>query len=161
MVVVDQFTKMAPFIGLNEDVTANDVADTFLGEVWKLQSLPTEIISDMDAKFSGEFWKSLCKSLGIKRKMSTAYPLQTDGQKERTNKTLEGYLRNFVNYDQNDWYHLLQLAEHAYNNSTTNTHGMSPFYTNISKKIPCARCTPVPSGYQAQNISAHDARCVL
>ena len=62
--------------------------------------------------------------------MSTAYHPQTDGQTERTNHTLEGYLRNFVNYDQNDWYQLLHLAEHAYNTSTTNGQGMSPFYAN-------------------------------
>jgi len=66
MVVVDRFTKMAHFIGLHEKATAKDVADTFLREVWKLHGLPTEIISDMDAKFSGEFWESLCKMLGVK-----------------------------------------------------------------------------------------------
>ena len=31
----------------------------------------------------------------------------------------------------------------------------------ISKKLPCARRTAFASGYQAQNIGAHDARCVL
>ena len=129
-VVVDRFTKIAHFMGLNEKATAKDVVDTFLREVWKLHELPHEIISDMYAKFSGEFWESLCELLGIKRKMSTAYHPQTDGQTVRTNQTLEGYLRNFVNYDQSDWYQLLSLAEHAYNNSATSTHGMSPFYTN-------------------------------
>jgi len=44
MVVVDRFTIMAHFIGLNENVTANDVADTFVREIWKLDGLPTEII---------------------------------------------------------------------------------------------------------------------
>ena len=97
MVVVDLFTKMANFIGLETNATARDVADTFLKLVWKLHGLPSEMISDMDAKFSGKFWESLCKSLGIKRKMSTAYHPQTDGQTERTNQVLEGYLRNFVN----------------------------------------------------------------
>jgi len=130
MVVVDGFTKMAHFIGLNENATAKDVADTCVREIWQLHGLPTEIISDMDAKFSGEFWESSCKSLGIKRKMSTAYHPQTDGQRERTNQTLEGYLRNFVNYDQNEWDQLLPLAEHAYNNSTTNAQIMLPFYAN-------------------------------
>jgi len=95
MVVVNRFTKMAHFIGLNENATAKDVADTFLREVWNLHCLPTKIISDMDAKFSGELWESLCKSLGIRRKLSTAYHPQRDGQTERTNQTLEGYLRNF------------------------------------------------------------------
>jgi len=85
MVVVDRFTKVRHFIGLNDNATAKDVADTFLQEVWKLHGLPTEIISDMNGKFSGEFWESLCKSLGIKRKMSTGYHLQIDGQIERIN----------------------------------------------------------------------------
>ena len=92
MVVVDRFTKMAHIIGLNENATAKDDADTFLLEVWKLHGLPHEIILDIDAKFSGEFWESLCESLGIKRKMSTAYHPQTDGQTKRINQTLEGYL---------------------------------------------------------------------
>ena len=57
MVVVDQFTKMALFIALEQTATAKDAADVFLREVWKLHGLPTEIISDIDAKFSGEFWE--------------------------------------------------------------------------------------------------------
>jgi len=84
----------------------------------------------MDAKFSGEFWESLCKMRGVKRRMSTVYPPQTDGQTERANQVLEGYLRTFVNYDQDDWYPLLPLAEHAYNNSATNAHKMTPFFNN-------------------------------
>jgi len=102
MVVVDRFTKMAYFIGLQKNATAKDVAHTFLRELWKLQGLPTELISDMDAKLSGEFWELLCKMLGVKRSMSRAYHPQTDGQTERTNQVLEGCLRTFVNYDQND-----------------------------------------------------------
>jgi len=130
MIVVDQFTKMAHFIGLHENATAKDVAHTFLREVWKLHGLPTEIISDMDAKFSSEFWESLCKMIGVKRRMSMAYHPQTDGQTERTNQVLEGYLQTFVNYDQDAWYQLLQLAEHAYNNSATNAHKMTLFFAN-------------------------------
>ena len=128
MVVVDRFTKMAHFIGLETNASARDVADTFLKEVWKPHGLPSEIISDMDAKFLGEFWESLCKSLGIKRKMSTAYHPHTDGQTERTTQVLEGYLHNFVNYDQNDWYQLLPLAEYAYNNSKASAHNLTPFF---------------------------------
>ena len=107
-----------------------DVADTFLLEVRKLHGLLTAIISDMDAKFSGKFWESLCKVLGVKRGMSTAYHPQPDGQTEWTNQVLEGYLRTFVNYDQNNWYQLLPLADHAYHNSATNAHKMTPFFAN-------------------------------
>jgi len=57
---------MAHFIGLPTGAIAKDVATVFLREVWKLHGLPMEIISNMDAKFSGEFWESVCKALGIK-----------------------------------------------------------------------------------------------
>jgi len=68
--------------------------------------------------------------LGVKRRMSTAYHPQTDGQTERTNQVLEGYLFTFVNYNQHDWYQLLPLAEHPYNNSGTNVHQMTTFFAN-------------------------------
>ena len=74
MVVVEQFTKMAHFIRTNENATAQDVAETFLRELWKLHGLPTKIISNMNAKFSGEFWESLCKSLGIFKKNVNCRP---------------------------------------------------------------------------------------
>jgi len=138
MVVVDRFTKRAHFIGLATNATAKDVADTFLKEVWKLHRLPSEIVSDMDGKFSGEFWKSLCQAFGIKGRMSTAYHPQTDGQTERTNQVLEGYLRNFVNYYQNKWYQMLPLAEYAYNNSKASAHKLTPFSpTTGSIHKPC------------------------
>ena len=95
------------------------MSDTFLMEVWKLHGLRSEIVSDMDVNFSRELWESLCKSRGIKLRMSTAYHPQSDRQTARTKQVLEGYLRNFVNYDENDWYQLLPLDEYPYNNSKT------------------------------------------
>jgi len=126
MVVVNRFRKMANFIGLATNATGKEVADTFLKQGWKLEGLPSEIVSDMDTKFSGQYWESLCKALGIRRQMSTAYHPQTDRQTERTNQVLEGYVRNFVNYDQNDWYQMLPWAEYAYNNSKGRAHRVSP-----------------------------------
>jgi len=68
--------------------------------------------------------------------MATANHPQTGGQTERTNQVLDGYLRTFDNYDQNDWYQLLPLAEHAYNNSATNAHKMTPFFANYGFNPP-------------------------
>jgi len=62
--------------------------------------------------------------------MSTVFHPQTVGQTEWLNQAIEAYLRTFVSREQNDWVHLLPIAEFAYNNSTTTGNGMSPFYAN-------------------------------
>jgi len=68
--------------------------------------------------------------LGIKPRLSTAFHPQTDGQTERMNQTVEQYLRIYCNYQQDNWYELLPVAEFAYNNSHQPTIGCSPFYAN-------------------------------
>jgi len=82
---------MAYIIGLPQNAPGQDVADMFLQGVWKLHGWPTEIILDMDAKFSGEFVESLCNMPGVNRCRSTAYHPQTDRHTETTNQLLEGY----------------------------------------------------------------------
>jgi len=57
MVVVDRFTKMAHFVRLEEKATTQYVPTAFVKEIWKLYGIPTDIISDMDYKFAGEFWQ--------------------------------------------------------------------------------------------------------
>lgn len=126
--MVDRFIKMAHFIALKERVTASDIAKAFLKNVWKIHGLPTEIVSDRDTKFTGEFWTSLCTQLNIKLSKSSAYHPQTEGQTEPINQTLEAYLRNIVNYDQNDWYDFLPLTEYAYNNVEASATGNSPVF---------------------------------
>jgi hypothetical protein len=43
--------------------------------------------------------------------MSTAYHPQTDGQTERINQVLEGYLRLFTSQRQDDWDDYLPTGE--------------------------------------------------
>ena len=49
---------------------------------------------------------------------------------ERTNQTLEQFLRIFCNYQQDNWYTLLPLVEFTYNNTPSSTTGISPFFAN-------------------------------
>ena len=59
--------------------------------------------------------------------MSSANHAQTDGQTERTNKTLEQILRSFVNQAYTNWDSLLPLAEFAYNDSINSSTKLTPF----------------------------------
>ena len=49
---------------------------------------------------------------------------------ERMNQIMEQYLRLYCNYQQDNWYELLPLAEFAYNNAYQDTTKASPFYAN-------------------------------
>ena len=66
----------------------------------------------------------------MKLHFTSGYYPEGDGQTKRTNQTLEQYLRIFCNYQQDNWYTLLPLAEFAYNNTPSSTTGISPFFAN-------------------------------
>ena len=51
------------------------------------------------------------KLLGIKRKMSTAFHPQTDGQMERLNHEINQYLRTYINDQQNEWAKWIKIAQ--------------------------------------------------
>jgi hypothetical protein len=87
--------------------------------------------------------------------MSTSWHPQTDGQTERANQTLETYLRTFINYNQNDWYSLLPLAEFAYNNSVTQATELTPFYTNYGYHPKTIRTTSKETKNPASKAYAH------
>jgi len=129
--IIDRFMKMAHFIPLQKDSkSASDLARTFAWEVWRHHGLPSDIVSDRVSRFTSAVWQEFLKFSGIRPRMSTAFHPQTDGQTERLNQTIEAYLRSFISYEQDDWVSLLPMAEFAYNNSTTNATGISPFYAN-------------------------------
>ena len=114
----------------NAQKTAEGCAKLFLANVWKLHGLRSDIVSDQDPVFTSTFWAELMKKIDVRLRKSTAFRPQTDGQTEHINQTLEHYLRQYCNYEQNDWYEMLPRAESSYNNSVTTATQMSPFYAN-------------------------------
>jgi hypothetical protein len=87
------------------------------------------MMSDRDRRFHA-FWADVCDLLDIHRTISTAYHLETDEETERVNQTLEQYLYEFCNFDQDNWREMLLMVEYAYNNSVTSPTAMTLFYTN-------------------------------
>jgi transposase InsO family protein len=134
LVVVDRLTKRAHFIPTTTNVTAPETAQLFIDNVFKLHGLPQSIVTDRDTRFVSHFWRSLFGLLGIQLKPSTAYHPQTDGQTERTNRTLEQMLRNYINYKQNNWDSFLSLVEFAYNSAEQSSIGVSPFYCDLGRQ---------------------------
>jgi len=110
--------------------TASQAAHLFIQHIFKHHGMPRSLISDRDAKFTSAFWQTFFKALGTSLNMSTAYHPQSDGQTERTNRTLEQILRHYVNYHHSDWETYLPMAEFAMNNSPSRTTGFTPFFLN-------------------------------
>ena len=102
----------------------------FLVHVFSKHGTPTDIILDRGKHFISWFWRSLCQLLDIKANLSTAYHPKTDGQTKQVNQILEQYLRIFVNYQQDNWEHILPLAEFAYNNTQHSATSVTPFFAN-------------------------------
>jgi len=127
LVVVDRFSKFAHFIPTTNECDAEEAANLYLQNVWKIWGTPIQHISDRGSQFASKFMKQLFKRLQIKTSLSTAYHPQTDGQTERTNAELKQFLRVFINYRQDDWLQWIPIAEFSYNNRVNVATGKSPF----------------------------------
>ena len=117
---------------------------------------------DRDPVLTSTFWAELMKKLNVPLRKSTAFRPQTDGQTERINQPLKHYLRQYCDYEQNDWYEMLPLAEYSYNNSVTTATQIIPFYANYGFH-PCTTCTvemelknPASKNYAHWISSVHD-----
>ena len=131
LVVVDRLTKMAHFIACKEAMSAKQLALLLLKYVFRLHGLPLDIVSDRGSTFTSHFFRELTRLCKIRQKLSTAYHPQTDGQTEKTNSTLEQYLRMFVNYEQDNWVDLLPFAEFSFNNAVSASSLETPFFANF------------------------------
>jgi len=133
LVFVDRLSKMVHFVPTVEALNAQDFAVLFVANVVKLHGLPRTLISDRGPQFNNKFWEKVCEILGMDKRMSSAYHPHTDGQTERTNRTLEEMLRSYVGYEQNDWDSKLACAEFAINNSWQESVKNTPFFLNYGQ----------------------------
>lgn len=130
LVVMNVFSKMAHYIPYRNEINAGELVELILREIIRFHGIPLVFISDRGSLFTSRLWANLMYILKVKRRLSTAFHPQTDGQMERQNRSLEQYLRNYVNYEQDDWAPLLPLAKFAYNSATHSSTEMIPFEVN-------------------------------
>ena len=71
--------------------------------------------------------QEVCQLMGIHKSRTTAYHPQCDGLVERQNRTLQDILSAYVSDHQDDWDQWVSLAVYAYNTSTHESTGFSPY----------------------------------
>ena len=119
---------MLRYIPINKTINAIQLEELFIKEIVLRYGAPEDIVTDRGSIFTSAFWSEVCYQLHVKRRLSTAFHPQTDGQTERQNQTLEHYLRVYCSERQDDWAELLPIAEFAYCRSEHKTIGCSPFF---------------------------------
>ena len=130
LVIVDRLSKQGIFIPTHDTITSQELAQLFVLHVFSKHGVPSHVTSDRGSEFVSHFFRSLGTALDMKLHFTSGYHPEGDGQTERTNQTLEQYLRVYCNYQQDNWSELLPLAEFAYNNAPSATTGISPFFAN-------------------------------
>ena len=130
LVIVDRLSKQAIFIPTYDTITSVQLAQLFILHVFSKHGVPSHVTSDRGTEFVSHFFRSLGKALNMKLHFTSGYHPEGDGQTERTNQTLEQYLRIYCNYQQDNWDGLLPITEFAFNNAPSATTGISPFFAN-------------------------------
>ena len=130
LVIVDRASKQAIFIPTDVNITSERLAELFVIHVFSKHGVPNHVTSDRGSEFVSAFFRSLGKALDMELHFTAGYHPEADGQTERTNQTLEQYIRIYCSYQQDDWHHLLPMAEFAYNNAPNASTGISPFFAN-------------------------------
>ena len=120
-------SKASIFLPCSESIDSEGVALLYATHVIPHYGIPRKVISDRDVRFTSKFTTELCRLLDIHQNISTAYHPQTDGASERTNQTLEQYLRIFCGTQQDNWHEWLPLAQYTKNSWPSATTKKTPF----------------------------------
>ena len=128
LVIVDKLTKYAIFIPTTVKINEIETAKLFFKHVITKFGIPRQIISDRDTRWRGDFWKEICRLMGMKRALTTSYHPQADGQTEVMNQGLEISIRAYIGPERNDWSDLLDVLALSYNTSPHTATGFAPAY---------------------------------
>ena len=80
LVIVERLTKMVPYKLVKVTINAPGLAEVIIDVVVWHHGLLNSIMTNRGSLFTSKFWSLLCYFLGVKRRLSTTFNPQTDGQ---------------------------------------------------------------------------------
>ena len=132
--IVDRLSKRVCLIPTTHKANARQVAELFFNTIVKNHGVPKVIVSDRDPRFISNFWQQLMNQIGTRLAMSTAFHPQTDGQTERTHRTIGEILRTDISKNSQAWDKRLPAIEFAINTTPSSSTGLTPFEVDIGRK---------------------------
>jgi hypothetical protein len=128
LVIVDKLTKYTIFIPTTISITEVKTAELFFHHIISKFGIPRQVITDRDTRWKGEFWKEICKRMGMIRFLTMACHPQADGQTKVLNQSLEISLHAYVSPSRNDWVNYLDALALSYNMTLHTATGFAPTY---------------------------------
>lgn len=83
LVIIYRFSKAARFIPVPKIPTAKETAELIMSLVFRLFSIPQDIVSDRGPQISSRFWKAICQLLGTTTSLSSGYHPESNAQTEK------------------------------------------------------------------------------
>jgi hypothetical protein len=120
LMMIDRYIKFNLYISSKKTWNAENLTNALIDEIFIKFEKFVFIVTNRDFLFIFKFWSSLCYHLWIRLRYNIVYHSQINEQIERQNQTFEFYLKNYVNYQQNDWVKWFNIIKYVYNNNLNN-----------------------------------------
>ena len=129
VIFIDHFTKYPEAFAIT-DQKAETIAELLFTEIICRYGAPKVLLSDCGTNFLSDIVTRLCEIMEIRKATSTAYAPQTQGQVERTNRTVQDMLAKLIedHRHQSDWDVFLPAVLFAIRNSPNRTTKETPQY---------------------------------
>ena len=134
IIVATEYLTKWPEARALPNAKAASVASFFYEDIICRHGCPKELLTDQGTHFVNELLKAMCKRVGVKHRLSTAYHPQTNGLVERFNKTLCEILAKYSGMYKEDWDVFLPSALFAYRTIRQNTTRYEPFYLTYGRE---------------------------
>ena len=147
--LIDVFSKAVTLMPLRNK-TARGVALSFFRHYIVQYGLPRDLqwVSDNGSEFKSSFMFSLSRLLGFQMIFTGSYCPQSNGQCERSNRSLLNILRKYTKDNPDKWAHYFPSAQWAINSSVNKSTGFSPFFLTHA----CEIRTPIDIACPTDNL---------
>lgn len=122
VLAVDLFTKFA-ITAIISEATAENVANFILTQVFAIHGTPEHFITDNATCMTATKTRQVMATLGANKKWISIHRPQTNGQAERTIRTL----KDIITLNRASWVDQMAIATFAYNTTPNHATGYSPY----------------------------------
>jgi hypothetical protein len=146
LVIVDRYSKWVEIIATQTKDMAT-VVRIFKERILHRLGCPKNILADN--AFKGDF-ATFCDQNGINLEHSQAHQSNTNGLVERMNRTIQEYLRNYVDAKGDNWDELLSACQFAINTSVAKAHKQTPYLVMMGRDA----VLPIQRIYEREQLKA-------